>query len=835
LVRVAHLFLSLVSVILPLVACTRLAPATPTKPLSTAPVAVLDARDGGFANTQVTVALGARRLLGLGSVKATEVSHVVLTLYRVDGETETARGTLTLSGQQIAQTLTILHLRANTTYRLRGEGFGENSLTTANRLTLPASDTRNMATWQITNDTTPAAVTLRLHLNESPQALVSLVAGVLETPDPNMPLTFGTPAPKLDGLLGQATLAGPMGMAYAPSGVLYIADAGHHCIRQVTPGGLVSTLAGSGYPGSADGTGANASFQQPVGLAIDASGTLYVADHRNHRIRTVTPTGEVDTLAGSTAGFADGVATAAQFNLPNSLVFDASGTLYVSDSGNHRIRAITPAGMVTTFAGSSQGFSDDVATAARFDVPTGLAIDASGTLYVADRNNHRIRRLQAGQVSTLAGSGPMGSEDGPGVSAGFYYPNCLIVAPDGTLRVADLNHRIRTITPAGEVSPFSGPAGGDEFGGYLDGPAGNAQYRRIQGFANGPTETLLVSESGLWYTSWGELSVQEPALHRVRRLTSSGDASTLIAENAALTLDGGALNGTLGWGLALTVANTGDIYYADEASHRIRKITPGGALTTIAGSISGYMDGTRTQARFSSPQGVAVDASGTVYVTDTNNDRIRRISADGVVTTLAGSTSGYQDGLGTAARFASPKGAALGPDGNLYVLDNQRIRKITPSGDVTTLAGSTPGFRNGVGAAAQFSNPYDLAIDASGTIYVADLNNKAIRKVSPAGEVSTLAGGSSSGYVDGPGSTARFEWPRGIAVDASGTVYVADQYNHRIRKVTPAGLVSTLAGAETGALEGPADAVTMNQPTALAVGPDGSLYVFSDRRIRRIR
>ncbi|MEB3195958.1 MAG: hypothetical protein VKP62_02035 [Candidatus Sericytochromatia bacterium] len=828
-------------VLWPLAACMRLPAGTGIAMLRAPTGAVFDAADGGSASARVTLSLpvasrprAPRSLLALGPPKASEVSQVVVTLYRVDGGTEVPLGVRTLSGSQLSQPLIIRHLRANTSYRLRGEGYGEDSLSAANLLTLPASDNRNMVGWLTTNDDAALAVTLRLQLLAGPQALVSLVAGVLEPPDPNMPLTFGTPGPKYDGLLGRATLAMPTGMVVNSAGTLYIADTNHHCIRQVTPGGLVTTLAGSGYPGHADGTGPQASFQQPLGLALDASGTLYVADLSNHRIRKVTPEGVVTTLAGSSLGFADGEATAAQFSRPHSLAIDASGTLYVSDSGNHLIRTVTASGVVSTLAGSTQGFADDLANAARFDVPQGLVRDASGTLYVADRNNQRIRRISAGTVSTLAGTGAMGNLDGPGTTATFTYPNCLALASDGTLRVADLNNRIRSITPAGEVSHFSGPAGGDQLGGYRNGPANSAQYKRIQGMVAAPGQGLYVSEAGLWYGFSGEAFSQEPWLHRIRTLTAGGDASTLIEDNDALTLDGGALASSLGFNVELTVDGNGQIYLSDENTHRIRRITPGGQLITVAGSSMGFEEGTGSQAQFSFPWAVAVDASGTLYVVDGNNNRIRRISAAGVVTTLAGSTSGYQDGSGATAQFSFPRGGALGPDGNLYVTDNNRVRMVTPAGEVTTLAGSSNGYQDGLGAAARFASPQGLAVDASGTIYVADTFNHRIRKVTPGGEVSTLAG-SSSGYQDGAGASARFTVPTSVAVDASGTVYVADKGNHRVRKITPAGLVSTLAGADTGSLEGPADAVTMYNASALAIGPDGSLYVFSDRRIRRIR
>jgi len=273
-------------------------------------------------------------------------------------------------------------------------------------------------------------------------------------------------------------------------------------------------------------------------------------------------------------------------------------------------------------------------------------------------------------------------------------------------------------------------------------------------------------------------------------------------------------------------------------------ITAGGVVTTLAGKpgTSGSSDGTGSAASFNSPKGVAVDSAGNVYVADTANQTIRKIAPGGVVTTLAGTAGdlGSTDGSGTAARFNNPFGIVLDGSGNIYVSDsvNSSIRKITPSGTVTTLAGTpgSPGSTDGTGAAARFDLPAGLAIDSAGNIYVADLSNQTIRKVTPAGVVTTLAGapwtlpaGTTmfNESVDGTGSAARFYDPEGVAVDAYGNVFVADFGNSTIRMVTAAGVVSTVAGTPLvyGSADGVGSAAQFQDPSGIAVDSSGNLYI----------
>lgn len=317
---------------------------------------------------------------------------------------------------------------------------------------------------------------------------------------------------------------------------------------------IVTTFAGS-TQGTTDGIGSLAKFYGPAGLALAPDGNLYVADRVNHRIRKITPSGEVSTFAGNMQGFANGNGTAASFNSPMNLTIDNAGILYVADSNNHCIRKITPDATVTTIAGSINGFADGTTSSALFSYPEGIFVDVNGVLYIGDTGNQRIRKIMPnGTVTTLAG-GTLGNNDGTGTSAQFWSPCGLTVDSSGTVYVAEKKNRIRKITSSGVVTTFVG-------------------------------------------------------------------------------------NGT-----------------------------------------SGYLDGVGTAARLNTPFDITMDASGYLNVTDTSNNRIRKIMSDGTITTFAGSTNGYLDGVGTAARFNYPIGICASDDGMLYIGESggNKIRKITTS------------------------------------------------------------------------------------------------------------------------------------------------------------
>lgn len=279
----------------------------------------------------------------------------------------------------------------------------------------------------------------------------------------------------------------------------------------------------------------------------------------------------------------------------------------------------------------------------------------------------------------------------------------------------------------------------------------------------------------------------------------------------------------------VAVANDGTIYVADRINNRVRKILPNGTVTTIAGSVNGYADGVGTAALFDYPMFLDIDSNGNIYVADSGNHCIRKITPAGVVTTIAGgTTSGFSDGVGTAALFNYPEGITVDTAGNIYVSDagNQRIRKISSDNIVTTIAGNGNfGYVDGIGTVAEFKTPSGIDIDSAGNLYVAEKQNHCIRKITPSGVVTTVAGNGISGYVDGIGTAARFNVTFDVTVDGLGNLYVVDASNNRIRKIDSGGMVTTYAGSTAGHIDGVGTAAKFNYPIGICVADDGTIFV----------
>ena len=661
-----------------------------------------------------------------------------------------------------------------------------------------------------------------------------------------------------DGTATSTQLAFPEDVAVDAAGNVYIADTANNRIRKIAAGtGTMSTFAGTGaYGDSGDaGPATAATLRAPNGVAVDTSGNVYIADTNNSRIRRVAAgTNIITTVAGNgSPGYSgDGAAaTTASLNSPIGLALDSSGNLYVADWGNHRIRKVTAAtGLISTVAGTgTAGYNGDgAATGAQLNYPADVAVDAAGNVYIADTNNLRIRKVAAdtGVMATIVGTGTEGStgEAGPSTSAQIGYVWGLLLDSSGNLYFSDLsNNRVRKVAASsGTLTTVAGSANMG-FGG--DGGAAPA------GTLNAPR--------GIAVDSAGAVYVADAGNSRVRRVSAPSVTSLLMTTVAGTGTggyngDGTATSAQLNYPADVAVDAAGNVYIADTWNSRIRKVTAAtGSISTYAGT-GGFGDtgdnGPATSATFGLIYGLALDSAGNLYLSDSHN-RVRRISAaTGIITAVAGNGSQGYSGDGAAATTASlnsPIGLALDSSGNLYIADegNNRIRKVTAAtGLISTVAGTGTYGASGDGGAAtaaQLGFPQGVAVDSAGNTYIADRDNYRVRKVTAAtGLISTVAGTGTAGYSgeNGPATNAQLGPPWDVVVDRSDNVIIADSYNHRVRKLTVSnGLLTTLAGNGQAGFAGDggvAPAASLQYPSGVAVDAIGSVYI-ADTDNHRVR
>src|SRR5437867_2281477 len=562
------------------------------------------------------------------------------------------------------------------------------------------------------------------------------------------------------------------------------------------PGGAITTYAGRDFSGDG-GPATAARLLAPAGVALDPAGNLYIADTADHRIRKVTPGGTISTYAGSgNFGFSGdgGPATAAELNFPRDVALDPAGNLYIADSGNSRIRKVSPGGTISTYAGSgSRGFSGDggPAAAAQLNNPVGMALDPAGNLYIADITNNRIRKVTSGgTISTYAGSGSFGfsGDGGPATDAQLGVPVGVALDPAGNLYIADHdNARIRKVTSGGTISTYAGSGS-----------------RGLSGDGGPATAAQLYSPHGVALDTAGNLYIADS--NRIRKVTPGGTISTYAGTGTGpFSGDGGpATAAQLNVPVGVAVDPAGNLYIADSGSSRIRKVSPGGTISTYAGGgggTPGFLGdgGPATAAYLNNPVGVTLDPAGNLYIADLGNARVRKVTPGGTISTYAGSGSfGFSGdgGPATAAQLNGPWGVAVDPAGILYIAESGRIRKVTTGGTISTYAGSG-NFRfagdGGPATAAELNFPRGMGLDPAGNLYIADKDNARIRKVTSGGTISTYAGSGSRGFLGaaGPATAARSREPSGVALCPAGNLYIADTYNNRIRKVTPTVAVST--------------------------------------------
>jgi sugar lactone lactonase YvrE len=670
----------------------------------------------------------------------------------------------------------------------------------------------------------------------------------------NIVTVAGSPVPLGDGgAAAAAQLSIPLGVAI-DSGNLYIADSGNNRVRRVDLAtGTITTLAGNGVAGFAgDGGPATAAQLNGPGAVATASGYLYVSEGTGNRVRRVDlATGIITTFAGTGvagSGGDGGPATAAQLNFGGGGgggIAIASGYLYVAEGAGNRVRRVDlETGTITTFAGTGgagSGGDGGQATAAQLNLPGGLAV-GSGNLYIADVNNHRVRRidLATGTITTFAGTGAMGfaGDGGPATAAQLNGPRCVAVDPGNLYVVDNLNNRVRRVDLAtGTITTFAGTGGV----GFM-GDGGQATAAEL----NLPHGVALDSSN---------LYIADLVNNRVRKVELATGTITTFAGGGALSPgDGGQATAALLNGPTVLLLDSRNLYIADRLNNRVRRVDLAtGIITTLAGTgVAGFGGdgGQATAAQLNSPRGLSLD-SGNLYIGDSGNNRVRRVDlATGTITTFAGTgVAGFggDGGPATAAQLNNPFGVTIA-SGYLYIGDygNNRVRRVDlATGAITTFAGTgAAGFSGdgGPATAAQLNTPRFLAV-GSGYLYVSDTGNYRVRRVDLAtGTITTFAGTGVAGFAGdgGPATAAQFSIPLGLAVD-SGNLYIADPANMRVRRVDLAtGTITTFAGTGVRGFSGeggPATAAQVNAPFCVAVDP-GNLYLYiadtGNNRVRRV-
>lgn len=616
-------------------------------------------------------------------------------------------------------------------------------------------------------------------------------------------------------------LVAPTSVAGGPDGEIYIGDDYYQQVIRVR-GGSAEPVAGIGEEGfSGDGGPATEARFRGVGAMVVAGREIFICDRLNFRIRRISGDGVIETIAGdgSVRSSGDGgPAILAGIGIPSGLARDAAGSLYFSDSLNHRIRRVTAEGTIETIAGTGEaGFSGDgdAARNAQLNGPGGVAVDATGNVFFADTGNHRLRRIMPdGRIETVAGTGAAGlaGDSATARTASLAFPGAVAAGEGGVVYVAEIPGGIvRRIDAAGTMTRLAG-------GGAAAAETGSA------------TGIRMFSADALAMLTPARLAIVDRAAKRVRFVDLGQGTTGLIAGGGAL---GGRESMVVG-GAGVAVDQEGVVFVADELDHTVKRVSSAGAVATFAGTGAPGAagdGGPAAASQMQEPAGAGFDSEGDLYVTTRGGSRIRKIDrGGGSVAAVGGTTDGFagDGGAATSARFALPSGVAFGRGGVIYVADtaNHRVRRIRADGVVTTIAGTgAAGFGGDGGLAfrAQLHGPAGLAVDGIGALYIADSLNHRVRRIDPDGTITTVAGTGAAGSAgDGvPAVGAQLNGPKGLAIDAGGNLFVGNSWGAGVALVTPDGMVHRVAGdAGVGGVEG------------VAVSESGEV-TFWDRTNRR--
>jgi len=618
-----------------------------------------------------------------------------------------------------------------------------------------------------------------------------------------------------------ASLSDAEGVAVDSTGNVFIADANDHRVRKIATDGTISTVVGDGFPGFyGDGGPASAArINTPYGIAVDRAGNLYIADLGNNRVRKIGPDGTITTVNGTE-----------KFLAPRNVALDAAGNLYVSEFGGHRVRRVASDGTISTIAGTgTAGFSGDggSATAAQLNYPAGLAFDSAGNLYIADSSNNRVREVLAyGMITTVLGT----TAPGATLPNQLNVPTGLAIDSTGNLDVADSgNQRIQQLAPSGGIQTLPGAGRdvaadgkGDLFiaaGSQvleltpslkLSTIAGGGLY--LYGGDGGPaTAARLNGPVALALDAAGALYVADQRNARIRKVDTSGIITTIAGDGTF-----GSGPGELSAPGGVAVNSSGMVYIADQNNDRIQAIVSSGNIVTVAGiAVPGFNgDGLpATSTQIFSPGAMAIGVDGAIYFVDKGNQRLREIRSDQTISTLA---------------QMAANGVAVDTSGVLYITDADlhEVFRIDRAGHQDVIAGTgAAGFGGDGGAAlaAQLNSPGGVAVDRQGSIYIADTGNHRIRVVTPDGTIRSIAGNGAAGFGGdaGPALSAVLNAPTALAVDATGNIWIADTGNNRVRRLAPAGTTT-----EVGQQSTPPAVVSAASMLAGPVAPGEIVSIF---------
>lgn len=624
-----------------------------------------------------------------------------------------------------------------------------------------------------------------------------------------------------------ALLESPLAVTVDGAGNIYFSEGGSPRIRVVTAGGVIST------------------FQQmhAADVKVDAAGNVYASD-QNYQVVKISRSGVSAVFAGASLGppNGDGIpAVKSTLNQPQGLALDSAGNVYIADTFNNRVCKVTTDGVLHNFAGNgtaSFGGDRGPATAAQLNNPTSVAVDSQGNVYIAEANHIRKVTAANGIITTIAGGGtsPL---DGPGLAAQLS-PLGLAVDANDNLLVADgQSDRIRiwypngtTVYIPGRIQTVAGISGSAGFSGD-NGPATSAQL-------NFPVAVAVDAA--------GDIYIADKVNDRIRKVDSTLTITT-VAGRSHYGGDGEpATSALLHLPEHAIMDSAGNLYISDSDNNRIRQVTPDGTISTYAGTGAGTYNGDNRfapSASLRNPAALAFDAGGNLYVADSGNCRVRRIDTRGTISTVAGSATcgdGGDYGPATAAQLGAPFGLAFDGSGNLYISDQManRVRMVSPAGTITPYAGNGSAGSvgdGGLATAAQLNAPGHLAVDAAGSVYIADTNNHRVRKVVGQQTITNVAGTQTNGGSGTNASNTYLGVLDGIALDGAGNLYISQRGMGYISAVTPTGSIRTIAGNGQAAFSGDgglATSAALNAPAGLWVNSSGDVYV-ADRSNSRTR